>query len=61
MGTLNRRLLVLEALESKDEIVGFCFCSYEEWPDPLPDDWVETFPGSQMWLTPLLETPHDNA
>ena len=62
MATINARLLVLESLVSRDEIVGLEVCSYEEWPDPLPPDWVETSPGSEIWSTPALEgVAHGNA
>lgn len=53
---LRRRLRALEvAIDTKAneiEIVGFQVTSYENWPDPVPADWRETFPGSELWLTP---------
>lgn len=53
MATLNALLLALESLTSRDEIVGFEVCSYEDWPDPLPPDWKETSPGSGFWFAPV--------
>lgn len=58
MTSLKTRLLVLESLESQVEIIGWAVTTYENWPDPVPPDWTETFPGSGLWLTPELETPH---
>ena len=53
MKTLDSRLLALESLSAKDEIVGLEVCSYEDWPDPVPDDWQEIGAGSGFWLSPL--------
>jgi len=40
------RLLALETIAVKVDIVGLEVCSYGDWPNPVPDDWRETYPGS---------------
>lgn len=61
MKSLKSRLQALESLVSQDEIIGWAVTTYEDWPDPVPPEWRETSPGSGLWLTPALETPHGNA
>ena len=61
MATLKMRLLALETITVKVEVIGLEVCSYEDWPDPVPDDWRETYPGSGYWLSPAAPstaTPH---
>jgi hypothetical protein len=57
MATLKMRLLALETVAVKVDVVGLEVCTYEEWPDPLPNDWRETFPGSGYWLSPVAPSP----
>lgn len=61
MATLKARLLALETVAVRVDVVGIEVCSYEDWPDPVPSEWRESRPGSGYWLSPAAPstaTPH---